>query len=276
MVLRRGSMPKNGSGQKANANNHKKEAAAESKKVLRKQQNKDEEQASWRTKAAGISAIAFMCGVGFLSAASSIMGFVMGNGVVTLDVRDSAQLKNVLFGGEPWLVYCVNNQTVTHRLPRVLEDATYGLKRDLGVQVGVLACWDKTESGRSVAKRFKLKSSPPLMFLIANGNSPRTIDLVGLSKPEDMHKKVKPGLKVESGRVDTLKKWSTLCTSRRACVVIGHQNSAQRDTALNVFRPLLTQHRGVKVVTLDTSFWRLKLDEDFLETRPAKSNGRAD
>lgn len=36
---------------------------------------------------------------------------IVGNGIVQLDVQDTAKLKAVLFGGEPWLVYCVNPDT---------------------------------------------------------------------------------------------------------------------------------------------------------------------
>ena len=36
---------------------------------------------------------------------------IVGNGIVQLDVQDTLKLKAVLFGGEPWLVYCVNQDT---------------------------------------------------------------------------------------------------------------------------------------------------------------------
>eukprot|EP00414_Alexandrium_minutum_P002253 CAMPEP_0113830760 /NCGR_PEP_ID=MMETSP0328-20130328/6499_1 /TAXON_ID=39455 /ORGANISM="Alexandrium minutum" /LENGTH=252 /DNA_ID=CAMNT_0000798891 /DNA_START=12 /DNA_END=770 /DNA_ORIENTATION=+ /assembly_acc=CAM_ASM_000350 len=113
-----------------------------------------------------------------------------------------------------------------------------------------------------------MKLKPPLTFVVANGNKPRTLDLVGISTPEVLEKRVKPALSLEIRKIDTLKKWSTLCTSRRACVVVGHRQTAQRDTATTLLRPLQESHRGVQIVTLDTSFWQLKLDEGLLKTRP--------
>merc|ERR1711907_549724 len=104
-----------------------------------------------------------------------------------------------------------------------------------------------------MGQRFKLTQNP-LAFVIANGDKPRTVSFAGMSKYEEIERKIKPALKVEHLKVDQLKKWPTHCTNRRTCVVIGHKNQAQRDTALNVFdKELLEQHRAIKVVTLDTS-----------------------
>merc|ERR1712176_944831 len=105
------------------------------------------------------------------------MGFFIGAGIVHIDVHDTGKLKNVLFSGDPWLVYCVNNQTQNQRLPKVLEDSAGILRGSLGLSIAVLQCWDQTASGRSVAQRFKLAKSPPLAFLVANGNKPRVVNL---------------------------------------------------------------------------------------------------
>ncbi|CAK0905721.1 unnamed protein product, partial [Prorocentrum cordatum] len=154
------------------------------------------------------------------------------------------------------------------------EDSAKTLSGSLGLKTGVLKCWDPTESGRSIAQRFKLKLSPPLTFVVANANKPRVVNMVGVSKAEDLEKKLKPALKVDVSKISTLKSWSSQCTSRRACVVVGHKWPAQKDAAVTLLRPLLERHRSVKVVTLDTSFWQLKLDDPVMATRPAKEKGQ--
>merc|ERR1711972_24084 len=109
------------------------------------------------------------------------------------------------------------------------------------------------------------------------GGKPRLMSLVGVSKAEDIEKKARPAIKLDIHRIDSLKKWPSLCTSRRTCVVVGHKYLAQEDTALNVIRPLIESHRRVSIVTLDTSFWQLKLDDGVMKTRPPKEKGgRAD
>ena len=56
-----------------------------------------------------------------------------------------------------------------------------------------------------MAQRFKLPLKPPLSFVVANGNKPRVVTLTGLSKPEDLEKKLKPLLALEIKRIDALK-----------------------------------------------------------------------
>merc|ERR1719436_917340 len=129
----------------------------------------------------GLCAVLFMCGVGLFQFLSTVFGFIMGSGISTVDVKDTALLKKVLFGGDPYLVYCINNQTENQRLPQVLDDSG---RSYLGYKIVLLRCWDQTESGRSVAQRFKLRTSPPLSFVVANGNSPRVVNFMGVTNAE--------------------------------------------------------------------------------------------
>ena len=48
-----------------------------------------------------------------------------------------------------------------------------------------------------MAQRFKLNLKPPLSFVVANGNKPRTLGLTGISKVEDLEKRVRPALALE-------------------------------------------------------------------------------
>lgn len=251
----------------------KKESMRSVKKKISQNYQKSE-RVSWKKKATGIGIVVAICGVGLLNFLGTVMDFLSGTGIVPIDVKDSAKLKTVLFSGDPWLIYCVNNETVNQRIPKVLEDSTSDLWRNLGVRTGVLRCWDTLESGRSVAQRFKLKLSPPLTFAIANGDKPRLVDLIGVSKTEQLEKKVKPVLKTQVELINNVKKWPSLCTGRRTCVVVGHKNNAQKDTAMNLLRPLVDKHRNIKFVTVDTTVFQLKLDEGLLRTRPVRPEGK--
>ena len=93
-----------------------------------------------------------------------------------------------------------------YRLPPVLEENARSLWRNLGLSVGVLKCWEPTSSGRSVAQRFKLNLKPPLSFVVANGNKPRTLGLTGISKGEDLEKRLRPALALE------IVPWSVTCS----------------------------------------------------------------
>lgn len=256
---------------KGGSHKERQEEKKVSKREVQKAMAKAQEKVSWKKQAGAIGAVLFMCGAGLCQFLSTVFGFMAGNGIENVDAKDTAKLKEVLFSGEPWLVYCVNNETQSQRLPRVLEDSASGLSSSLGLKTAVMPCWDPTESGRSVAQRFSLNLKPPLSFVVANGNKPKLLNLGGVGKYEDLEKKVAPALKTDTYRIDTLKKWGSLCTSRRTCVVIGHKNTAQRDAALNIFRPMAEKYRAARIVTLDTSFWQLKLDEKVLATRASKA-----
>jgi hypothetical protein len=255
---------------KGGSHKERKEAQAQSMRSLKKKIREQPEKVSRRTQLIGMGIVGSICIVGLLQFLSTVSDFISNKGVVAIDVKDTAKLKSVLFGGDPWLIYCVNNETVNQRLPRVLEDSTSTLWSSLGVRVGVLKCWDRMESGRSVVQRFKLKMSPPLTFAVANGDSPRLVDMIGVSKTEHLEKKLKPLLKVQTERIDSLKKWPSKCTGRRTCIVVGYKQTAQKDTAMNLLKPFVEKHRTIKFVTLDTSFWQLKLDEGILSTRPGR------
>lgn len=263
---------------KGPSHKERREEATNAKQAMKRRAASKDDRVSWKKKAGGIAAILFMCGVGLMQFLSAIFGAIAGDGITALDVQDTAKLKEVLFGGEPWLIYCVNNETQGQRLPKVLEESARSLRSSIGLNVGVLSCWEPTSSGRSVAQRFKLRTSPPLTFLIANGNKPRIMNLVGVKEAEDIERKAKPALTLEPQRIDSLKSWPAHCTSRRNCLVIGYKHQSQRDNALSVIRPLMESHRTTRVVTLDTSFWSLKLDDEVLKRRPRQVKGsyRAD
>jgi len=255
-------------GQAARAGNSDKAARAAAKHSAEKA-NKG----NWKKRIGGMVALIVLFGAGMFQFVSTVLWAVRGSGIVSIDVSNTAQVKDILFGGEPWLIYCVNNETSSHRLPQILEDSARGLYSSIGLNTGVMGCWDKTESGRSVAERFNLNRKPPLSFVVANGNKPRQLNLVGVSQMEDLEKRAKPALELRTYKIDTLKKWPSLCTSRKACIVIGHKQLAFRDHALNLFRPLQKSHRAVKIVTLDTSFWQVKLDDEFLKRRSGRKVG---
>eukprot|EP00933_Yihiella_yeosuensis_P021165 TRINITY_DN16820_c0_g1_i1.p1 TRINITY_DN16820_c0_g1~~TRINITY_DN16820_c0_g1_i1.p1 ORF type:complete len:408 (+),score=87.82 TRINITY_DN16820_c0_g1_i1:79-1302(+) len=221
----------------------------------------------------GCVALLFMFGVGAAGVILQIYEAARGDGATRIDFQDTASLKKVLFSGEPWLIYCIDNSTARYPLPKVIQEGSSELWSTLGMQVGVLNCFDKTSSGRSVAERFKMKRTPPLSFVVANGNNPRVFSWGGVSKPEDIIKKVQPALVLSQPQIKALKSWPSYCTSKKSCVVVGHKNDAQRTHAKNVIKGLQEQHRTLKVVLLDTSFWALKLEEQLLASRKGKSSG---
>lgn len=228
---------------------------------------KENESIEFKRKCMNFVCLFFMFAGGGATVFGTIYSATMGDGVVRLDVNNIAEVKDVLFGGDPWLIYCVDNQTANYPVPAVLGASAWDLRSTIGVKVGVLDCFQTLDSGRSIAQKFGFGHNPGMSFAIANGEKPRQVNLVGVHKSEELERMIKPALSVQSVKIDTIGKWPK-CSGRRACVMIGHKTAEAREKALNVFKPLLDNHRGVKVVTLDTSFWALKLGDAVLKRRP--------
>lgn len=261
---------------KGPSHKERRDMEAEAKRVMKQKGMQKSEKISWKKKIGTIVMILFMTGAGLFQFISTVYAFMVGNGISYINVKDTPALKTILFSGEPHLVYCVDNQTQNYRLPQFLEDgAARSISSSIGVKTVIVNCWEETESGRSIANRFNMRSQPPLVFLAANGNAPKVVDLTGLKEAEALEKKVKPMLELKTYKIDKLKQWPSLCISRKSCVVVGHKTGDQRKAALDVLTPLQESHRAVKIVTLDTSFWQLKLDETVMKTKVPGQTGAA-
>jgi len=97
--------------------------------------------------------------------------------VELLRAADAAQLKEVFFSGEPWLVQCGTKADISAAIVddgfgahAVVEKAASGLPKE--VKVGLLDCHKKLPSGKTTIERFKLDGSiSPLLVLAANGKT---------------------------------------------------------------------------------------------------------
>merc|ERR1711907_557349 len=90
---------------------------------------------------------------GIFSFVATMSDFMAGSRVSILDINDMAKVKDVLFGGEPWLIYCVDEKYMDKHLPKFLEESAPKLYSSLGVNTGVLDCFKTLGSGRNVAQK---------------------------------------------------------------------------------------------------------------------------
>ena len=81
--------------------------------------------------------------------------------VELLRAADAAQLKEVFFSGEPWLVQCGTKAEISAAIVddgfgahAVVEKAASALPKD--VKVGLLDCHKQLPSGKTTLERFKL------------------------------------------------------------------------------------------------------------------------
>mmetsp|Transcript_71519 Transcript_71519/g.155370 ORF Transcript_71519/g.155370 Transcript_71519/m.155370 type:complete len:471 (+) Transcript_71519:101-1513(+) len=194
--------------------------------------------------------------------------------LLRVDVSNMAWLKEVLFGGRPWVLHCDDAQDPSlSSPPQVLDEAAQQLK-ELAT-FGVVDCWQKTESGKTLAQRFNFPG-PPVAFAVANGDPPLVLDLEGVTKPWQLRRKVQAHLAASVARINSPEAFRSTCTSRRACVLVGFRTAPALAAALRVFNVVLEDHRGVRAVAVDTSVWKVKLDKALTASRPKGDAEAAD
>lgn len=233
---------------------------------------RSKEKTPWIRKLGGVLAIFVLCGAGAAQVLMSLFSGLSGSGLFGASIEgpfkatETAKLKEILFGGDPYLVYCINDDTSKQKLPKFVEDCANEVYSE-GVKTALLPCWDKMESGKTLAERFKFRNQPPVMFTVANGDAPKLVNMQGM-QPADVAKQVTKTSKPKLELINGPKVWSKLCTSRRACVAFGYKHIAQVNHIKNVLDPILPEFKSLKFVQLDTEQWKLKLDLKFVEKRP--------
>jgi len=194
-------------------------------------------------------------------------------GLVRVDVQNTEWMKEVLFGGEPWILHCLDSGgPLSVMAPDVLVEAAKDF-RSLAT-FGVVDCWRRMQSGTTLAHRFDFPR-PPVTVAVANGDPPVVMDLHGVAKPWQLKRKAAPHLTASIEKIDGPQRFKQFCSSRRACLVVGFKTTQAFAGAVKTLTPLLERHRSIRAVAVDTTVWKVKLDPRLAATKPKKSGGGA-
>lgn len=199
---------------------------------------------------------------------------VDSSSVVAVDVRNEAWVKEVFFSGAPWIVFCLDRRSsVRQEVPEVFSEAAFKLRSV--ATFGTLPCWERLSSGKTLADRFRLPK-PPVTFAVANGDAPLVLDLHDVVDAWQLKLKADMYLMVRVTEIEYLHDFRALCSTRRACLVVSFRVLEQRVAVGDTVVPLLAQHRAVRAVALDATVWKLRVEEQFLASRPVVGSERAD
>jgi len=187
--------------------------------------------------------------------------------VLSVDIQDEAWVREVFFGGRPWIVHCVDPKaSVKQDIPDVFEEAAFEMRAN--ATFGTLACWERLKySKKTLAQRFHLPK-PPVTFVVANGDPPVMLDMAGAVKPWQLVRKAAPHLGVQVTRIDGLARFKSLCSQRKACLVVCFQTQQALVAATATLSPLLERHRELRAVALNITDWRLRLEDQLERKRP--------
>lgn len=186
----------------------------------------------------------------------------------TLDVTDTVKMKEVLFGGEPWILYCSDKPgEVSSELNEVCGSGI----GDTTVSCGKVQCNVPMSSGKTLMDRFKLRDLHPMVFVAANGDAGHQLSAGYLNKKEHLVAKLKDLTQPKIHGIHSLKMWEKSCVNRKSCVVVAYKRQIPQKFNDAILKAL-GDNRGIRVASMDRSNWSLKIpSEDLLEQRPKKS-----
>eukprot|EP00930_Biecheleria_cincta_P055648 TRINITY_DN41945_c0_g1_i1.p1 TRINITY_DN41945_c0_g1~~TRINITY_DN41945_c0_g1_i1.p1 ORF type:complete len:448 (-),score=80.95 TRINITY_DN41945_c0_g1_i1:99-1442(-) len=195
--------------------------------------------------------------------------------LVHVNLEDEAWVKEVFFGGRPWVLHCLDTRaSIQQEVPEVLRESAFKLRNM--ATFGTINCWDRLpQSQKTLAHRFSLPK-PPLTLAVANGDPPARLDLSSVVTAEQLQKLAAQHLGTKITPIDGLAGFKSFCTKRSSCLVIAYRSAATLREASRVLAPILEVHRGVRAVALDASVYMLRLDERLTGRRPVVGSARAD
>ncbi|OWZ21325.1 hypothetical protein PHMEG_0004132 [Phytophthora megakarya] len=172
-----------------------------------------------------------------------------------LEVSDSAMMERVFRSGEPWVVLCSGPDDV---LPEVFDKVTPRLAGKSFV--GVLDCKQKLPSGKSVLKRYGIKSSiTPTVFTVANGEKPKQVFLNYLQSSQALAKHVKARTKKTMQQVQNSAQLEARCLSRATCVLFLRGQRFQPYEKQWIDQ-LMLKHRTLTFAWFDSTRLKLSLE----------------
>lgn len=173
-------------------------------------------------------------------------------GMHRIDTSNERQMKQVFFGGDPWLIFCTNKTVPDPKTSKLLAKTLKKLGD--GFAVGVLDCTDKLPSGNSVFERFNIKPSKSLQSLVLAVNGKvKQIPRTKAKTATALKSFVKKKSKVRVAKLRNQKQWNKYCLKQRVCAAL--LIATPEDKTIHNLAHL---HRGVQFVVVNTSFYQLE------------------
>lgn len=180
--------------------------------------------------------------------------------IENLSVDDPEKIKEVFFGGEPWVVSCYEKND---KVLSFYQEASNKLQRH-NVRMAVVNCKDTLPSGKTIKERMGMvgKTNMKLgrrIFFAGNGHKLKEYPKTG-SKTTDAL--VDWSLKLAQLRVyqpATAKQFATACVAKKTCAVYMKPGKVE-DWELKVMRSAAKQRRNYNFAVIDTERYALSGD----------------
>ncbi|KAF4738951.1 hypothetical protein FOZ63_001401, partial [Perkinsus olseni] len=228
--------------------------------------SRDSEGFTWKKATIGLLFLSLFS-AGALSTVFTIYDFFAA-GFKHVDINDAPALRQVLLSGDPALVYCFDKSMKVNKVPPVLKEADRDLRGIASTYT--MDCHEPLpDTGKSIYQKYKFSSSLMPAFVVANGDRPIQLNPNSMASPQTVVEFTKANTKPIVRFAKNAKQLDGMCLSRQRCLLIGYRHKFP-DQVKKVLRNAMKSHRGLRVVALDTSKYRLKLDPAIV---PLKEGG---
>lgn len=222
-----------------------------------------------------------MVGPSVLGGALSVWSWLSPS-YTTIEVDDSALMRDVFFSGKPWLIMCAPYPGYPGN--DVFESLAGNAWTRKEYRAGMIDCNAKLPaSGKTVVERFRLNSQKgynrnALAFWVANGGKPKVVPSKMLLPPQTKKKKKKSAaapvdvsaravaldeyvakrVAVRYGKATNAGALKKGCLSKPKSAVVLSEGEPSAGT-LAVLERLVTNHRTVKFCLVDNSKYKISV-----------------
>jgi hypothetical protein len=209
---------------------------------------------------------------GFFGAVITIWGF-LAPPYTTIALDNQQQLKEVFFGGFPWLIACApyKGQPVNPIFAGVSSHLVAG-----SFKMGIIDCDQPMPSGKTVIERFKLQKQKKynrngLSFTVANGGKPKIVPgfYMQSKKGGNLHEQSKQlnsyvtkTVAVKYGNVKNGAQLTKQCLSKSKSALVLVEGDASVATKSKIER-LAQKHRTLWFCVVDHTKFVFSLDKKF-------------
>uniref|UniRef100_A0A0G4IEN4 Thioredoxin domain-containing protein n=1 Tax=Chromera velia CCMP2878 TaxID=1169474 RepID=A0A0G4IEN4_9ALVE len=234
----------------------------ESKKGRR--HSREDEGISKRTQITiGVVMLSLVCG-GLFQLVFKIYDALYG-GFRSFPLDNPEGLKELMYGGPPWLVHCSYKNSPYKQINPVLDKAARELIGE-GIKAATVECDGKLPSGKIFLERFKLPAHTSA-FVVANGDKPKPLSGADMADTKAVASFVKSKIKPRISNIQQPGDFPKACLSKKRCLVLAHKSKKLPTDLSSDLVPIMEKYRGVRVVSVDTTRFKVKLDEVLLERR---------
>lgn len=181
-------------------------------------------------------------------------------GFRNIDTSDTERLKEVMFGGSPWIVLCRWPENKKWKVPEILNNHRQELMK-YG-SLGSLDCSASLPSGMKFSERFRIPSNTEAM-VITNGKPPRILNVWAMKNWENLSSFLQRNTKVDVRSIEENISFTKYCLfpPGSRCLIFTRKGGFTPETKSRVIAGTIGKKgktRKLNVVTIDTGKYELQ------------------